>query len=123
MATLMRFDLAPHSFIFEAGGEYPAGRKDKINQVVDRSAGGKLHVETLGVKEKRRVIIFNLMSKNDYNGLLNWFLNVSNGAENSFSFTDEYGDTGTVKILDDEIDFNEVSFEAYSGQITLEYIL
>jgi len=122
MSTLMRFDLAPDSLQFEAGGDYPAKRSHKVFQVTDRSAGGKLHVETLGVQTKTRLIVFNLMSEADYLALVDWFLNTVNAGEKDFEFTDEYGDIGTVKIMQNVIDFDETSLKLYSGSLLLEYV-
>ena len=122
MSSLMRFDLTPYSLIFEAGGDYPARRVNKIFQVQDRSAGGKLHVENLGISNRTRTIHFNLMPKADYVNLIDWFLNIVKAGYINFTFTDEYGDSGLVKITDDEIDFAETSLERYSGSINLEYV-
>ena len=122
MSSLMRFELGANSIAFEAGGDYPAQRVRRVYQVTDRSAGGKLHVETLGIQTIERTISFSLMPKVDYDALVDWFLNVSNGGEYDFTFTDEYGDSGTVKIVDSALDFTEVFYGRYSGSITLEYI-
>jgi len=122
MSTLMQFYLAPYTLVFEAGGDYPATRTHSVTQVQDRSAGGKIHVETLGVQIRTRVLHFNLMSKADYDSLVDWFLNIVNGGERDFEFTDEYGDSGNVKIIDSTLDFSETSLERYSGFITLEYV-
>ena len=122
MSTLMRFDLAPHSLVFEAGADYPATRTNRVFQVQDRSAGGNLRVETLGVQVRTRVLNFNLMSKTDYDNLIDWFLNIVNAGEKDFEFTDEYGDTNTVKIIDNILDFGETSLERYSGTLALEYV-
>ena len=62
MSTLMRFETGIHSLDFEAGGDYPAKRTNKVTQVRDRTAAGTLQIETLGVQIKTRVINFNLMS-------------------------------------------------------------
>lgn len=122
MSSLMKFELTPYILEFEAGADYPAKRRAEIFQVTDRTAAGTLQVENLGVTATKRVLNFNLMSKTDYDALLNWYLNVSVGAASSFEFTDEYGNVGTVKILDDEINFDETSLYRYSGSITLEYV-
>ncbi len=122
MSSLMQFNLDSNSLVFEAGGDWPASRRHKVFQVKDRSAGGKIHVENLGLQTKTRVLSFNLMPKTDYDNLIDWFLNVANAGENDFSFTDEYGDTDTVKIMDDMIDFAETSLYRYSGTLTLEYV-
>ncbi len=122
MSTLMKFELAPHELIFEAGGDYPANRKDAILQVANRTAGGKNQVETLGVKIRSRRIVFNEMSQADYFALINWSMNVTNGSELNFYFTDEYGEVGLVKLLTPDIDFNETSLQLYAGSIEVEYI-
>ncbi len=122
MSSLMQFSYSGHVLVFEGGGDYPAERTHKVFQVQDRSAGGKLHVANLGITAKTRTISFNLMSYADYIGLVDWFLNVVNGGEHDFEFTDEYGDSGTVKILNDTLDFAETSMQRYSGSIQLEYV-
>ncbi len=122
MSTPMKFESTPHILQFEAGGDYPATRTNRVFQVRDRTAGGQLKVETLGIQNKTRVLVFNLMSKVDYTALIDWFLNVVNGGEVDFEFTDEYGDTGTVKITDNILDFTETSLERYSGTLNLEYV-
>lgn len=122
MNTLMRFDSGLSSYQFEAGGEYPAKRKNKLTQVSDRTSAGTLQTENLGLEIKTREIIFKSMSLNDYQGLINWFLNVCVGKANSFLFTDEYGDAGEVVMVEDELIFDETSYQQFSGSITLEYI-
>lgn len=122
MSSLMRFDLAPDSLQFIAGGDYPAKRSDNISQVQDRTAAGSLRVETLGVQIRTRVLDFNLMSKTDYLALRDWFLNTVNGGSLIFTFTDEYGDSGLVRIVTSDLDFSETSLERYSGSIKLEYV-
>ncbi len=122
MSTLMKFYLDPHTLQFEAGGDYPATRTNRIFQVQDRTAAGTVQVETLGVTVRSRRIVFNLMSKTDYLALVDWFLNVANGGENVFEFTDEYGYVGDVRIMDSMLDFAETSLERYAGTINLEYV-
>ncbi len=117
----MRFDLGGDSLVFEAGGDYPANRKLKAIQIKDRTAAGSLRVESLGIYVRTRVLTFNLMQSTDYNALLYWFRYVVNGADKTFTFTDEYGDTGQVKIVTDELSFEETSIRSYSGMVTLEY--
>lgn len=122
MSSLMKFQSGAVVLQFEAGGDYPAKRTHALGQVTDRTAAGTLQAETLGIYILTRVIEFNEMSLADYQGLVDWFLNVAVGSVNAFDFTDEYGDTGTVKILNSEIDFDETSLQLYAGTLTLEYI-
>lgn len=122
MTTLMRFDSGTDSLEFEAGADYPASRPIEIFQVQDRTAAGILQVESLGVSVSRRVLTFTLMSLVDYQALLNWFINIVNGGEKDFSFTDEKGVIGLVKITDNILNFVETDFEIFSGVLNLEYV-
>lgn len=121
MSTLMKFELAPHSLQFLTGGSYPGQRTYQVLQVKDRTAGGTLKVADLGIQIRTRVIDFNMMCKSEYDDLIDWFLNVVNGGMLAFDFTDEYGDTSEVRIVDDTINFSETSLYRYSGSITVEY--
>ena len=122
MSTLMKFNYLGNIYQFENGGSYPAGYRHEKLQVKDRVASGILQVEDLGITIQSRTIVFNLMSRNDYNALVNWFLNTVNGAAATFIFTDEYGVSKNVKIQNDILDFNEDAFNLFSGSITLEYV-
>lgn len=121
-ATLLKFYLAPDTLQFEYGSDYPTTRKHEVLQVSDRSAGGKLQTETLGVNIKTRTLNFTLMPKVDYDALIDWFLDVVNAGEKEFEFTDEYGETGTVVFVDTILEFPENSLNQYSGSFTLEYV-
>lgn len=118
----MRFDLAPHTLVFNAGGQYPALFEDEIFQIQDRTAGGQLQVETLGISVRTRELTFSLMGKVDYYGLRDWFYNVTNAGEKTFVFTDEYGDVGNVVFLGSKLSFQETSLDVWAGSITLEYV-
>ncbi len=120
--TLMRFDLAADTLQFECGSEFPTTNREEITQVFDRSAGGSLHVESLGVNIKQRILAFTLMPLVDYNGLVNWYYNVANGAMKVFSFTDEYGVVADVRIISESINFVEAYLDTYSGTLTIEYV-
>jgi hypothetical protein len=121
MSTLMKFQSGALILQFEAAGDYPAVRRNEVIQVTDRNAAGALQVETLGIKIKSRVINFTMMPKADYIALVEWFLDVANASANTFDFTDEYGDVGTVRFTSPILNFPETSFELYEGSITLEY--
>jgi len=119
----MKFMFGLTEIEFTEGASYPANRPIEKMQIVDRTAGGQLQVEELGITLKRRILNFELMSKYDYELLENWFDNVVNGAEHPFEFEDERGFTGTVKFITTKLDFPEIDFELYSGSVELEYQL
>lgn len=121
MSTLMKFVYEGNTLQFEDGAEYPATRRAELMQVQDRTAAGTLQVEDLGIAINSRVLYFTLMTKNDYDALIDWYLNIVNGASKVFEFTDEYGIVRNAIIIDSFLEFNEVSLNRYSGQFTVEY--
>lgn len=120
--TLMRFYLAPNELQFEAGADWPAPHESRIFQVTDRTAAGTLQVETLGIKTRTRILNFSLMKVADYNALLDWYENKAMGSLNAFEFTDEYGNVGNVRIIDESLNFSETFLDLWSGTLTLEYV-
>lgn len=117
----MQFKYGATELNFSQGASYPAERPFELTQVIDRTAAGTLQVEDLGVDIERRVLSWELMPKADYDALLDWFVNVAQGAKNVFSFTDEYGRVGDVRIISPIFDFRETSWERYRGELILEY--
>lgn len=119
--TLMRFDLSPYELQFSCGASYPASLPVKVFGVNDRTAAGTFQYEELGIQTFRRTLQFDRMPKVDYDGLVNWFLNVSEAGKNEFQFTDEYGLVGWVIITDQELFFQEIFLDTFSGSVNLEY--
>ena len=70
----------------------------------------------------QRTLNFDAMSKNDYDGLLDFYINRVNGMAEEFQFEDERGDVFTVRFLNPSLDFNEVSFHRWNGSVNLEII-
>jgi hypothetical protein len=122
MSTSMQFRSGTDFLYFEAGGDYPAGRRREVIQAQDRTASGEMQVETLGIYIKTRRIVFTEMSVTDWLALENWHRNVVNASAVVFEFTDEYGDVGNVRFVDSVIYFTEVFLNLYSGTLTLEYV-
>lgn len=122
MKTLLKFKRGSTVLQFENGSSYPSKSKIELLQVRDRTAGGDLQVEDLGVKIASTVLIFHKMPKIDYDGLVNFFINVVNGSEFSFEFTDEYGITKQAFFIDAVIDYEEVNFGQFSGSTKLEFV-
>jgi len=118
----MKFELGADELIFENGADYSASRPLEKVQAIDRAATGKPEVEKLGPSISTRVLVFNEMSETDYLAFRNWFDNIADGAVNSFYFTDEKGDSGTVKITSNIYNFRETSYQLYAGSIVLEYV-
>lgn len=118
----MRFYLGDNVLVFDDPSQYPGVSPLEKIQTIDRSADGSLHVEDFRTSIRGRELTFTNMSKADYEGLLNWFDNVANGAANSFYFEDEKGATNEVVISTNVYSFSETSYELYSGSLSLEYV-
>lgn len=51
--------------------------------------------------------------------LVGWVIKAAQYGKNTFTFTDEQGNTHTVYILDDALNFKQQSTKYYTGSITL----
>ncbi len=120
--TLLKFELSPHVLQFTCGSEYPSSSKEELVQVHDRSASGGLKVEGYGVKIRQRTLVFEHMPRADYDALVDWYYNISQGALLEFEYTDEMGATNTVKIITGSMSFSEVYLDTWSGALELELI-
>jgi len=120
--TLLKFMYGAHTLQFTHGSEYPSQNNNKIVQVKDRSAGGSLKVETLGINIRSLSLVFEHLPADDYHALVNWYYNISVGAMVSFQMVDEYGELLTVKIVSDEIAFEETYLGTWVGVVDLEVV-
>jgi hypothetical protein len=118
----MRFFTDTKEFIFDDPSQYPTSKPLQKRQITDRTADGDLQVENFNINVKTRTLNFVDMSKHDYDGLLEWFDNVADGAANTFSFEDEWGDISTMRIISNVYDFPETSYQRYSGSLILEHV-
>lgn len=107
---------------FEVNISYPARRPIEKVQVLDRTASGKLRVESYGVNIETFPLLFVDISENDYDALRSFFDVTANGALNSFTYYDEEGVTHTVRFVDNILDFSQTDINRYSGELTLESV-
>jgi len=118
----IKFTLGANVLQFTYNNQFPVSRPLEKQQVIDRAADGSLQVEDLGTAINRRELVFEFMPQADYDALYTWFDTIANGAENSFTFTDERGNDLTVKIISPELNFPEDSWGQYSGSLILEVV-
>lgn len=119
---MMRFYTGIEQLIFEDNCQFPIINKIEKIQSTERSAAGTLHVESFAIKIKSRELNFDLMSRADYDALKDWFDNIADGSKNSFYFVDEEENTNEVRITSKNFDFQEDSYQRYSGKLTLEFL-
>lgn len=118
----IRFVLNDQTLTLSHCLAYPLNRPLEKIQVVDRSAAGTLEVENLGPDINTRPLVFIGLPMEDYNGLVNWFDNIANGAENQFTYYDEEGNSLSVVIVSPAIDFPQTAHQSYSGELLLEVV-
>ena len=118
----MKFTFGGEELTFQDPSQYPMTEPMEKVQAVDRAADGTLKVEALGVNIKTRTLHFENMSKQDHDGLKDWFDRVANGAANVFDFEDEFGVSYRCRITSPTFEFQLTFFELYAGDMTLEYV-
>lgn len=118
----IRFVLGASSLTFSRGIQYPVQKPVEKMQVIDRTGGGTLQVEDLGVTIRQFPIVFKSLPLVDYQALLIWHNQIANGAANTFTYYDEEGITSQVKLLTTRIDFRQTSFQRFGGELLLEVV-
>ena len=107
---------------FGRGLLYPVEKPQHKIQVVERTAGGSLQVESLGVTIHTRPLRARGLSSTFFTNLRTWHDTVANGAVNTFTYTDEDETAHTVRWLDDTLNMPEYFNARYSVEILLEVI-
>jgi len=117
-----KFVLGGDTLQFSRGLLYPVSKPHAKIQVTDRTAGGSLQVEDLGIDVHTRRLQFKNLPQADYDGLINWNDVICDGAKNSFTYHDEDENTMTVVMLTNPIDFQETYHQRFSGELLLEVV-
>jgi len=97
-------------------------RPQEVIQVVERTAGGELQVENLGITVSRRRLVLNGLSATVFADLKTWHSDVAVGALNEFYYDDENGSANLVRWIDDTLNMPEYFGGKYSVEITLEIV-
>jgi len=116
------FTLAANNIQFTTGFQYPEQGPVELLQIADRTSGGSLQIEDLGVSIKTKIISFDGLPRADFINLQYWFENVCHGAENTFTYMDPYGSTFTVRWVSSIYDLRQMEYDWYQGQIVLEVV-
>ncbi len=118
----MRFELGATYFQFEDPAQYPYSPATKLIQAKDNSSSGIPHVESFLVQTDKWTYNFEDMSDYDYNGLLDWFVNIADGMMNEFTVINDLGVTAVVRFTTDEINFISNDFGLWSGSFQVERV-
>ena len=109
----------------ERGRVLPARRPVKINQIMSLTKGNNAKVADIGSALKLIELRLEGLSRDNYdgsvNGLLTWFENSGiNWAQNTFTLTDEFGATKTVRLWQKDFDMVVNEGETFSVTLTLK---
>lgn len=117
-----KFTLGANELQFSNALVFPLRKPHEKTQVIDRTAGGTLQVEDLGVDIHTRVLPFRRLPQTDYDNLRTWYDTICDGAKNSFTYTDEDSNALTVRMLTNPLKFPETSHQRFSGELLLEIV-
>ena len=117
-----KFTSGANELQFSRGLVYPVHKPHEKIQVTDRTAGGTLQVEDLGIDMHTRSLVFKKLPQTDYDSLRTWYDTICDGAANTFTYTDEDGNADTVRMLTNPLDFREVFHQKFSGELLLEIV-
>jgi len=112
----------PDTLTLTGGVHYPGENPLEKTQIVDRAAGGDLHVESLGVDIQRYRLVFNAIPGSLFNSILDWFQNTADGAAETFTYYDETGASRTVRLLSNPLVFTRTANDIYKGELLLEEV-
>ena len=117
-----KFILGGNSLQFSRGIRFPVEKPHEKMQVFDRTAAGTMQIEELGVNIHTRRLIFRNLPQADYDALRTWYDTIAAGALNSFTYQDEDGSWMTVRIITNPLNFQETSYQRFSGELLLELV-
>lgn len=107
MANISFSKTGESTISFGASLLLPISRPQTVMQITDRTAGGTIKVENLGITISRRRLSLTGISSAVYDSLLAWHSGVSYGAKETFTYTDENGNSYTVRWTNDTFDGTE----------------
>lgn len=116
------FTLGGNVLQFTQGIQLPSNSPKHKIQVDDRTAGGTLQIEDLGVSYQRKILNFRGMLKAKYAELETWHDTIANGKANTFTYSDEVGDSFTVILMTDPLNFLENRNGFLDGDLELEVV-
>lgn len=102
--------------------QYPFSPTTELVQARDKSASGITHVESFDVQTDTDTYNFDDMSNEDYQRVMDWFVNTANGMMNEFNLTNDLSVTKTVRFTTSRINFTQNDFGLWRGSFTVESV-
>lgn len=116
----MKFIKNGVEVILDCPAQYPLKKNYEIVQAKEKSANGITHVENFSVELKTKIYNFVDMSTEDYNKLLDFFVNVAVASLNTFVLENDLGESENVRFLDNKLNFSLTDYNLYSGSFGVE---
>ena len=116
------FTLGGNTLLFTQGIQLPSNTPRHKIQVEDRTAGGTLQIEDLGIEYQRKILNFSGMLKAKYAELETWYDTIANGKLNTFTYSDEEANSFTVRMMTNPLNFMENRNGFFDGDLELEVI-
>lgn len=116
------FTLGGNTLLFPQGIQLPSNTPRTKIQVEDRTSGGTLQIEDLGVGFQRLILNFRGLLKAKYVELEAWFEDIADGKANTFTYENEIGSSFTVRLMTNPLDFIENRNGFLDGDLELEVI-
>lgn len=102
--------------------QYPYKPNTTLSQAKDKSASGVTHVENFELQTDTFTYTFVDASDNDYQKIMEFFVNEAGGMLNTFNLTDDYGTTREVRFTTSALSFQSSSLGLWKGSFTVEAI-
>lgn len=107
---------------FTVNPDYGLAKPKRPRQPMDMTDGGTPYYYDKGVTEQFIKLPFKDMPKVDYDAMNDFFENVTNWKEHSFTYWDENGASYTALLESDELGWPLTGFESYTGTLKLRIL-
>jgi hypothetical protein len=118
MANII-FTLGADDFTFTRGRSYPVDDPAEVSVVTDLSEGMQMYAYNKGVELQFFNLFFEKLDSTDNSNVGTWLTDKAVGPKNTFTYTDEDGNSHTVRLLNVSNPLKEMSHNNYAGTIRL----
>jgi len=107
----------------ENPAQYPYTPDIVMVQAKESSASGSIHIEDFGVQTNSYTFVFEDASQEDYETILEWFVNTAQGMMNEFNLTDDLGVTRLVRFTESRLSFSLNQYKLWNGTFRVEEVV
>ncbi len=100
--------------------QYPSNPNRELAQVREKSGSGIVYIEDFNVQTNTNTYVFGDMSQENYEKLMEFFINTVSGMVKTFTLTDDQGNFSDVNFVTPQIPFQNTSFLLWAGKFTVE---